>query len=50
MIGGGNSGTSLGNLSDAQPEQKNYIKEKPEIAARLQSLHDEWLKDVQPKY
>jgi arylsulfatase A len=50
LIGTGNRGNSLGNLSDARLEQKNYIKEKPEIAGRLQSLHDEWLKDVQPEH
>ncbi len=40
-------GDFLGNLNNAQPERKNYIKEKPEIAKRLLALHNEWLKEVQ---
>ena len=40
-------GNLLGNLNDAQPERKNYIKEKPEIAKRLRILHNEWVKEVQ---
>jgi len=36
----------LVNLNDPEPERKNYIKEKPEIAKRLQTLHDAWAKKV----
>ena len=50
LIGEGKKGQSLGNLSDPQPEKKNYIKEKPEIVKRLQELHDEWLKEVEPEH
>ncbi len=50
LISEGDKGQSLGNLSDWQPEKKNYIKEKPDIAKRLQALHDEWLKEVNPKH
>jgi arylsulfatase A-like enzyme len=39
----------LGNLADEEPERKNYIKEKPEIAKRLLKLHIEWIKEVMPK-
>ena len=37
---------TLHNLADDQPEQKNYFKEKPEIAAGLQERYDAWAKDV----
>jgi arylsulfatase A-like enzyme len=50
LIGKGAQGNSLGNLSDSQPEKKNYIKERPEIAKRLKALHDEWRKDVYSKH
>jgi arylsulfatase A-like enzyme len=50
LIGEGNKGQSLGNLSDRQPEKKNYITEQPDIAERLQALHNEWLKEVEPKH
>jgi len=50
LIGSGKKGRFLGNLSDPQPEKKNYIKEKPDIAKRLQALHNEWLKEVQPEH
>jgi arylsulfatase A len=49
LIGKDNKGQSLGNLNDPQPEKKNYIKQKPDIAERLKALHDEWLKEVKPK-
>ena len=39
-------GKFLGNLSDPQPERKNYINAKPEIAKRLLTLHNEWRKEV----
>ena len=50
LIGEGNKGKSLGNLSDLKPEKKNYIKEKPDIAKRLKALYNEWLKEVEPKH
>ncbi len=49
MIGKANEGLSLGNLSDPQPEKKNYLNEKPNMVKHLQSLHDDWLKTVQPE-
>lgn len=49
-LGKDKKGQSLGNLSDPQPEKKNYIREKPDIAKRLQALHAEWLKEVEPKH
>jgi arylsulfatase A-like enzyme len=39
----------LANLADEEPERKNYIKEKPEIAEKLLKLHNEWIKEVMPK-
>ena len=39
----------LVNLADADPEQKNYADDNPEIVARLRKLHDAWVKDVTPK-
>jgi arylsulfatase A-like enzyme len=48
LIGKGDEAGSLGNLSDPDPEKKNYLEEKPEVAKRLQVLHDDWLKDVTP--
>lgn len=36
----------LGNLEDAEPEEKNYAEEKPEIVERLKKLHEEWAVDV----
>ena len=50
LIGKGNKADSLGNLSDPHPEKKNYINEEADIAKRLQTLHDEWLKDVHPSH
>ncbi|NQT88260.1 hypothetical protein HQ560_15940, partial [bacterium] len=41
--------TFLGNLADAKPELKNYLKEKPDLVARLHRLHVAWEKDVTPK-
>lgn len=34
------------NLGDDEPEKKNYLKEKPEIAQKLQELHDQWTKEL----
>ncbi|MHC4506815.1 MAG: sulfatase-like hydrolase/transferase, partial [Planctomycetota bacterium] len=48
LIGRSRKPEFLGSLDDPRPETKNYIKEKPDIAARLKKLHDEWAKDVRP--
>ena len=44
----GENRTTLHNLSDEQPEVKDYANEKPRIVARLTRLHEEWQKDVTP--
>jgi len=49
LIGRAGKARSLGNLDDPQPEKKDYLTERPEMAKRLHALHDEWLKDVQPE-
>ncbi len=48
LIGVVNNVQSLGNLSDPQPEKKNYLNEKPDMVKRLHVLHNEWLENVQP--
>ena len=48
LIGKGDEAISLGNLNDPAPEKKNYMEKKLDLAKRLQALHDEWLKDVDP--
>ena len=50
LLGRDDKGRSLHNLQDPQPEKKNYLKEKPELAAHLPALHNGWAKDVQPKH
>ena len=50
LLGRREKGTHLGNLGDAEPEKKNYLKEETEIAKRLQGLHDEWSKEVERVY
>jgi arylsulfatase A len=37
---------NLYNLADAEPEIKDYIKEKPEIVKALQARYDVWATDV----
>jgi arylsulfatase A-like enzyme/trehalose utilization protein len=39
----------LGNLADEQPEETNHAEEHPETVQKLKSLHEEWVKNVQPK-
>ena len=39
----------LGNLADEQPEVQNHLEEHPDVVERLQTLHAEWVKEVQPK-
>ena len=36
----------LANLKDDEPEMKNYLKEKPQIAEELQMLHKTWSAEV----
>lgn len=50
LIGRDGKASQLVNLSDAEPERKNYINDKPDIAERLLSLHNEWLKEVEREY
>lgn len=38
----------LGSLADEQPEETNHAEEKPDVVERLKTLHDEWVKEVQP--
>ena len=46
LIGRTDIPNALGNLNDPHPEKKNYLKDQPEIAERLQALHNDWLKQV----
>jgi hypothetical protein len=48
LLGQGDELRSLGNLNDPEPEKKNYLQEKPELAARLLALHQAWAKEVEP--
>lgn len=48
LIGAGNKPRFLGSLSDEKPEQKNYLKDKPELSQELHALHQSWMKRVQP--
>ena len=36
----------LGSLSEDRPEEKNHADENPDVVQRLNSLHDEWEKEV----
>ena len=47
LIGTKDRAQQLVNLDDAEPETKNYINDKRELAERLQRLHDEWSRTVQ---
>lgn len=38
--------TTLHNLADEAPEAKDYLGEKPEIAASLRARYDAWARDV----
>jgi arylsulfatase A-like enzyme len=49
LIGNGEDAEFLGNLTDEQPEVKNYVQIKPQLAERLLALHDAWLKEVLPE-
>ncbi|MCX8240345.1 MAG: sulfatase-like hydrolase/transferase [Akkermansiaceae bacterium] len=48
LIGARDKGNLLVNLEDEEPERKNYLKEKPEVAARLLEMHLGWLQEVTP--
>ncbi len=50
LLGRDDEARSLHNLKDAQPEEKNYLKEKPELVSHLLALHNQWSKDVQPRH
>jgi hypothetical protein len=36
------------NLEDQEPERKNYLNEKPQVAERLLDMHLGWLQEVTP--
>ncbi|MCZ6671783.1 MAG: sulfatase-like hydrolase/transferase [Verrucomicrobia bacterium] len=42
----GEAKLSLHNLADPKPEFKDYAKERPKLVTRLNTLHENWLKDV----
>ena len=48
LVGNKDRSLSLHNIAEKNPEQKNYIKEKPELVKRLKAMHDVWAKEVQP--
>ncbi len=49
LISTNNGKLELVNLADKQPESINHAKEKPEVMARLQMLHDEWIVRVEQR-
>jgi arylsulfatase A-like enzyme len=49
LIGKGKKALLLGRLSDPHPERKNYFNENPDVVKRLQTLHRDWLNDVEIK-
>lgn len=50
LIGSKDQVKSLHNLSDPQPEKKDYLKGNPEMVTHLLALHNAWAKDVQPDH
>ncbi len=50
LLGRNDKAQHLANLADPQPERKNYLNDKPDIAKRLHALHDEWLTEMQREY
>lgn len=42
LIGNRDKPNFLGNLNDENPEEKNHLKEKPEIVEKLFALHRKW--------
>jgi arylsulfatase A-like enzyme len=49
LIGKGEEAEFLGNLTDEQPEQINYLENKPQLAKKLLAMHQTWVQDVMPK-
>jgi arylsulfatase A-like enzyme len=49
LIGKKNQGEFLANLTDVEPEKKNFLKEKPQIVQRLTRLHKQWVEEVTPE-
>ena len=50
LIGNQDRSISLLNITESNPEQKNYIQDKPDLAKRLRGLRDAWAADVKPKW
>lgn len=48
LIGNGDNPIELVNLADTEPEQTNYLAKRPDRAARLLKLHQDWLAEVTP--
>jgi len=48
LLGQGDKAGSLVNLSDPEPEKKDYLNEKPALVAHLLALHQAWAKEVKP--
>ncbi|MEO1836313.1 MAG: sulfatase-like hydrolase/transferase [Akkermansiaceae bacterium] len=48
LIGNGAKPNFLGNLTDEEPEKKNYLKQMPDLVAKLHQLHKEWAKSTAP--
>jgi arylsulfatase A-like enzyme len=48
LIGNGAKPNFLGKLTDEEPEKKNYLKEMPDLVAKLHQLHKEWAKSTAP--
>jgi arylsulfatase A-like enzyme len=40
------SGTHLGNVSEKDPEKKNYVSERKDLLKELKEVHDRWAKTV----
>ena len=50
LIGKRDKPSHLGNLSDAEPEMKNYLTDQPAIVEHLLDLHNKWIADVEDDY
>lgn len=48
LLGVNDQPRQLFNLDDDQPERKNHIKEKPDLAATLFQRHRQWLEETRP--
>ena len=49
LLGEGDKALSMHSLADDQPEEKNYLRNRPVIAKKLHQLHRDWAKEVAPK-